>query len=118
MTTSTPLVYAYLNHGRWIAECPVCHDALKVKPGFVEWTRDPDRGFLMRKGDRFVCPNRECGADHGVLQWPANREAIEALVQMRPMVNRNWVPGEDAADLIADNIDFGGAEPADLTVHD
>lgn len=65
---------AYLNWGRWVAECsaPDCHDARQLTPGDTS----------MR-----------CVRGHvTTIQWPGNESAIDAAVANRPEQNRNWFP--------------------------
>ena len=104
------MVYAYLNHGRWIAGCPVCNGALAVEPGRVAWDLYEDNGvptISMTDGSVFVC--FDCRTDHGELQWPtpAQFDAITSSVSVRPIPNRNWMPGETVATLRAENIEHG-----------
>lgn len=65
---------AYLNHGRWIAECPApdCYDARMLTPG--------DTGM--------VCVRAHASS----VRWPGNAEAIAEAVATRPEPNRNWFP--------------------------
>lgn len=72
---------AYVNHGRWIAECPYeCGSAIVLKPG--ETT--------------FHCS--ECLSISPV-DWPSNAQDIwDALVERRLPRTRNWFPtGHDLA---------------------
>lgn len=66
---------AYVNHGRWIAECPVdCGCALKLKPGQAA----------------FHCP--ECGTLSDI-EWPGNSDEIwEVLNKRIAKKHRNWFP--------------------------
>lgn len=98
-----PVVQAYVNHGRWIAECPACHAAL-VPP-----LRHPT----------FVCPVCRSAAVGGravELRWPAELEAGELALLVRPMPNRNWHPWrETVADLDSENMAHGyPSEPGAL----
>jgi hypothetical protein len=65
---------AYLNHGRWVADCAAadCYDAMQVTPG--DTSMRCVRGHLS-----------------GV-QWPGNATAIAEAVAVRPEQNRNWFP--------------------------
>ena len=84
------MMFAELNHGRWIVKCPECPSASeRGGPGFTD-------------GVSFVCVN--CGAG-GVPVWPEDRDRIEVAVQGRPQRNRNWEPGEPVDLLIAENIE-------------
>lgn len=84
-------ISAYVNHGRWIAECPDCKNAQ----------------LACKTDHRFLC--NECGnvaVDNlwRAVIWPANVEGIESMLESRPRVNQNWVPGEHGADLGTDNL--------------
>ena len=77
---------AYVNHGRWVADCsvPHCPEAHQVKPG-----------------DGFLC--RNCGGED-IPVFPEFRSEIDQLLAMRPVPEtRNWWPGETVSDLIAEN---------------
>lgn len=94
---ATELLFAYHNHGRWIAECPHCHFAIAVRPGFVDFLcgRLPN-GRLLKTG---------CGLEAKV-QWPADVEGIEvALAERSRTENRNWLPGETVVDLLAQTLE-------------
>lgn len=84
-------IAVYINHGRWIAECPDCHGAQ----------------LACRTDHRFLC--NDCGniAVEGLwrpVDWPANPGAIEEALDMRPLANQNWVPGQTVDDLLAEEI--------------
>jgi hypothetical protein len=66
---------AYVNHGRWVADCPVdCGAALKLDNGQTS----------------FACP--ECMTISSI-DWPANVAGIwEALLERRNPKTRNWYP--------------------------
>jgi hypothetical protein len=94
--SKTPLT-AYVNHGRWVADCAcgggvACDPAMSVAVCFGH--RDPDD---------------PTGAISVVLHtrivWPAARAAIESALHGRPMNrNRNWTPKETAADLVRETL--------------
>jgi hypothetical protein len=80
------IVEAQVNHGRWLAECPSCPNAI----------------MLSRDALLFLCDN--CGEGWLNVAWPLNREEIEAMLQYREDdANRNWTPGETVADLQIEN---------------
>lgn len=89
------LAFAYVNHGRWVADCPGgC--------GGAELAHD----------DVFMC--RECGnvvTRHRpiALVWPAEEDvrAIEAALVVRPVLNRNWAIDETIGALLAENAMHG-----------
>lgn len=77
MTLLTNRARAYVNFGRWIADCPMdCGSALQLQP------RQPTYGCI------------ECGFTTEV-EWPANADDIWAALAERPAKrNRNWFPAE------------------------
>lgn len=77
-------VYAYVNHGRWVANCHCLGGA-----------------ELVTEGEEFLCGN--CGSVRPVV-WPADIEQIEAALARRPTVNQNWQPGETVQLLAAENL--------------
>lgn len=96
---------AYVNHGRWVADCPAeCGCALRL---------DPQQAS-------FACP--ECYTITEI-EWPDNPDAIWQALLERPKVrNRNWFPashelairanlphGQTAAELLKEQADFEGA---------
>lgn len=66
---------AYVNFGRWIADCPIdCGSAKQLQPGEA----------------MFHCV--ECGHVANI-EWPANADAIWDALNERPAKrNRNWFP--------------------------
>lgn len=83
-----PLI-AYVNHGRWIIKCE-CGGAEKA------WEEN-----------LFMCQSCwNSGHQHKLrlAVFPKNRVAIEQLLLVRPLVNRNWLPGETLGQLKAENI--------------
>ena len=92
-------VQAYVNHSRWIANCP--EDCTGVE--FV------DSGW-----PRFVCS--ECGSGVWRVQFPKERLGIEAALLLRPEEHRNWTKGESVADLKAETaVMEGEADGLDST---
>jgi hypothetical protein len=95
----TGIAYVEANWGRWVARCPrpLCTNALAVEPGQL----------------LFVCTGLGgCGIDAPVV-WPADPQAIEMILEMRPVSRtRNWVPGETLEDLLAENAAHGCLPPA------
>ena len=74
-----PGVAAYLNHGRWVADCatwPGC-------PGAVE--------YAVPEGDLHQC--NVCGRSAG-LEWPDSEflAGLAEVMAVRPFENRNWYP--------------------------
>jgi hypothetical protein len=101
-TVSAPAVlgvaYAEANFGRWISRCPApwCTNALAL-----------DRGQ-----SRFVCAGPDSCGTVAELSWPADPDAVEAILAMRPIIGtRNWLPGETLAELIGENAAHGVVPP-------
>ena len=94
-------IAAYVNHGRWIAECPNrCGNAIVVSQA------EP----------HFICFG--CGSPENDGKWynvmlPSEWRAIEQELLKRPArvafeaSHRNWIPGETVADLRAENAEHG-----------
>jgi len=81
-------VDAYVNHGRWVADCPTCASGLAVDPDAPE------------------APCLSCGSIHRV-RAPRVYKAIERALLVRPVHNRNWLPGETVADIRTENMAHG-----------
>ena len=80
-------VYAYVNHGRWVADCPSCNGA-----------------ELVSENQEFLCGT--CGRVSPAV-WPDTVTQIEATLNQRPEPNRNWNPGETVGMLTAENFENG-----------
>lgn len=82
-------VMAYINHGRWVADCPACNGA-----------------ELVEQGHRMLCGS--CGAVHDV-DWPSDIDEAETLLEQRPVGHQHWDrhKGETVDTLAAENIDHG-----------
>lgn len=83
---------AYVNHGRWIVECPDgCRWAVVASaqaPFF----------FCGR------CANAKNGGAWLRVVYPQDKATIEYQLLKRPREeNRNWKPGERVSDLIREN---------------
>lgn len=79
---------AYVNHGRWVADCPsaYCNGAMAVTPGVP---------FLCG-----ACLNVEVGSQYRMVEWPQARGAIEEALSERPLPEvMNWYPGETVKNL-------------------
>jgi len=85
-------VQAYVNWGRWVADCPHCRGGAMV---------------VSRVDPVFWCV--KCGMrghPWRSVAFPGNADDIEALLVMRPdMANRNWRPGETVDGLRRENIE-------------
>ena len=85
--TSLPM-QAYVNHGRWVIKCE-CGGAEKA------W----EEGW-------FMCQSCfDAGHKHQYRRsvFPKDRLKIEKLLEIRPIPNRNWYPGETLSQLRAEN---------------
>lgn len=99
-----PRATVYMNHGLWVAQCPVpgCMNAEKFGR-----CQDGTVGGLTGQAFRCRVEYGGCGITCPA-DWPANIADIETLVLARPFaVNRNWLPGEDLVDLLGENITHG-----------
>lgn len=91
------MIHAYINHGRWIAECPQCHWAIAIRP-------------RQLAGSRFVCgvlPHGKdvatgCGYTDSV-RFPSDAKSIEQVLRSRPTPQSNWKPGESLTNLRREN---------------
>lgn len=95
---SNLLVYARIDQGRWLADCPHCNGSEAV---------EPDTPL-------FYCLNSWCSRPTGnlyaPLRFPKERVAIERVLLDRPNpTTRNWRRGESLADLRAENAAHGVA---------
>lgn len=84
-------VAVYVNHGRWVVDCPDCNNAQ----------------LACRTDYRFLC--NDCG--NVVIQglwrpvvWPLDPAAIEAELDTRPLPNQNWATTQTLADLTAETL--------------
>jgi len=111
---------AYYNWGRWLAPCPKCKVANDIQPDQTTFTcpacRPDLRAWAIKMdADGFGRPVAdtakqvaaaeqaiEAGEVYGIV-WPENWREIEAALRARPVPAMNWLPGEDVADLLAEN---------------
>lgn len=80
LVSSEPKARAYVNHGRWVAECPnqYCHNAEGLEP----------------RQAAFACTDRGCHLLAGI-EWPDDPDGIwEALAERPDPATRNWFPHE------------------------
>ena len=89
-TAATPAT-AYVNHGRWVADCPTQYCA----------------GAAVLYRDTFLCGNclnAECGYRYRLVSWPREKGGIEEALSARaiPAVT-NWYPGETVQKLRNEN---------------
>ncbi len=105
----TAQVLAYVNHGRWMADCPECRTGLSlprgehVSPSMMVRVGGP----VIQVKPRWVLDtsNPSCPiCDLPVkVMWPKDADLIDAALEPRPrLVNRNWRPGESVTALVAE----------------
>lgn len=73
-TIDTPVV-AYVNHGRWLADCPACGNGMAASR---EWNLA-----------LCICG---CGAIYAAVVFPPDADAIEHELVDLPVVEQNWQP--------------------------
>lgn len=120
-------VYAYLNHGRWIVDCPKCG-----KLGSTLAEPNPNIAHYSAINGKFICPNCYPGMvvikSRGVISvrfnedaraaakkhaegrqeiydvvFPKERKEIEGIVSLRRLDQQNWQPGETVEFLKEEN---------------
>lgn len=94
-------VAAFVNHGRWVVNCPSerCHAAIRLLDGETVACDCTDDAVCDHMGrcDQPIAP---------ILPRHATR--IEAVLLRRPQRDtRNWLPGETVAHLQAENLEHG-----------
>lgn len=107
-------IKARVNHGRWIADCPVCRGAEVVYPdrefvcrGVIARGYHPRPGivnslsFKMALNLRMRTPEWQPCIFKAVVEFPKNKRAIETALMRRPHADwRNWDWGWSLLDLI------------------
>ena len=86
--SDSPPLEAYVNHGRWVVKCE-CGGAEKA------W----EEGWFMCQS----CFNAGHKHQYRRSIFPKERLKIENLLEVRPLPNRNWYPGETLSQLQAEN---------------
>ncbi|HEV2778540.1 MAG TPA: hypothetical protein VGX25_03995 [Actinophytocola sp.] len=108
-TVVTAAARAYVNHGRWLADCPRPHCGNAMLLQFQPRQELFHCGGLG--GCQLVTP----------VDWPIDAEAITAVLALRPVpVTRNWAPaghrqsvttgtpdGQTVIDLLEENVEHG-----------
>lgn len=94
-------IYAYMNHGRWVADCPKCTGAEIVEPNkpFVCGSCCMDDFVNKRRG----LPHKN---GHDVI-FPEWKDRVDATLKVRPLENRNWWLGESLEELHRENKEHG-----------
>ena len=92
MDESAAPAIAYVNHGRWVADCPTpaCHSAMAITPGIP---------FLCGG-----CLNAEVGYHYRPVEWPHDKGEREEILSARPLPeSANARPEETAESLRREN---------------
>jgi hypothetical protein len=80
-------LHAYVNHGRWVADCPRCN-------GGVALWQEHDQGCCL-----------DCGTIYNRITWPSQKDIamVEKALSLQPIYEeRNWNPKvEKAKQLVA-----------------
>ena len=88
-------VIAYINHGRWVADCPNCNGAELLN-------KDEPRFYCLS------CYNEHVGNRFVLVVWPAELEKLEDQLLLRPQLkNQNMNLGETLIDLVTENVVAG-----------
>jgi hypothetical protein len=122
---------AYFNHGRWLADCPVCGSPIGVSPEKADLAVCPicSPGLFASKQvevplsdeDKLLEPTAtkafrtipdgearravfELARKHHIL-FPDDWKKIEDMLRMRETRFMNWLPGETLDMLKAENIE-------------
>lgn len=83
---ANPKAVAFVNHGRWLVECPFC-------PSYQYASLD---GLFYCA----ICLNKAAGHRTVPLKLPVNAGEITNKLMDRPLPeHRNWLPGETVKDL-------------------
>lgn len=99
VTAGAP-VQAYVNHGRWIAECPDCNGAQIMS--------ETERRFWC-----LSCGNAAINFAWRHVRLPRDRDDIESTLMLRPAarpdkaITRNWNAGETVEELEQENASHG-----------
>lgn len=92
------LIPAYMNHGRWLVDCPAC------RTGWLVRQETPSLLVDVRGGVHTEC---SCGTVI-IVQFPGDMAEIDRLLGQRSNPeNRNWRPGETVFDLRIENAAHG-----------
>jgi hypothetical protein len=115
---------AYVNHGRWLADCPACGSPILLNPEkedtiqcgvcnpqllaikLVPIPGDPDSGVVPKAYEEMRAEARKTAMAHKVI-IPENWREIFETLRPRPTYLMNWLPGETLDTLRAQNIEHG-----------
>jgi len=114
-------VKAYINHGRWLVDCPkhgkngaveVAPDTAEYiapccYPGVIAQFTGVVKGQIKNVVDTSArATARRMAHEKGEVYqivFPKNADKILAIIQKRPIQNQNWIPGETLKFLQAEN---------------
>jgi len=85
ITVDVRTLIAYVNGGRWVANCPHCNSGIAVHP---DW--------------RYAAC-LDCLHTYAAITVPGDRVAVEDALAVRPVNNQNCLPTETAAQLHDEN---------------
>ena len=86
-----PPLAAYANHGRWVVDCPWCRNGILAHPDRTVWC--------------CVCGFAAVGGQQLPVVWPADREAIDEVLDCRPVWStRNCFTDSTLDDLLLDSL--------------
>lgn len=113
---------AYINHGRWLVDCPACGAPVLInppEPALCGHCR-PDAFaimFVKRPGKEVYdpIPDQERRTEAKRLssfkyELPKDWKKIFETLRNRPADKMNWLPGETLKDLKAENARHGISE--------
>lgn len=93
---------AFLNHGRWVIQCPACNMGWLVSPAA------PMELYDVQGGTHDVC---FCGW-RGLVVFPEDKDLIDRVTSYRLRPDqRNWYPGESLLELRLENVLHGDGVP-------
>ncbi len=93
-----PSIEARVDHGRWIADCPL---SIENQPcNGAECVTDDDKVFIC-----LSCGNTQVNGQLIPVVFPSKnqRHKFEKSLALRPEANRNWFPGETPKKIAKEN---------------
>lgn len=89
-------VLAHVSRGAWLVRCP------------EEGCRGVE--YAWEEGNFVCCSCLNNGVGHRIrrAKFPEDRAEIEKLLERRPLLNRNWYPGETLDQLAKENDEHAG----------
>lgn len=95
---------AYVNHGRWVAECPFCGAAERLWDGTLQRKKGVPFPFGLVGG------LLHCGytGSSCPVEYPDDARTITSVLSRRPdEKTRNWFLNETVEDLLFENLEHG-----------